>query len=166
MEDRVRITARSFLRACVLVALASAIETAPSAFGQTTGKGTSVSGRPNYFLSESGAVVYVPTKATIIEPKTKKARKPTAAEVDELMATLKPLQQPTASVAGTKRPNGSTSVMLDGRVEYVVVARAAADGTYETRCIGSVTEAVEFLGLKPVPADSPEATKFLGDNRN
>jgi hypothetical protein len=166
VEDTVRMTARLVLRACALVALTSAMVTAPSALAQSGGKLKPASQRQNYFQTESGPVVYVPMKATILDPNTNKARKLTADEVDELMVTLKPLQQPTASVAGAKRPGGPMGVTLDGRLEYVVLARAAADGTYETRCIGSVAEAVEFLGLKPVPADSPEANEFLGDDRN
>lgn len=162
MEDGVRMTARRLLRAGVLVAL-TAVATAPSALAQSGGKHKPASQRQNYFQTASGPVVYVPMKATILDPGPDKARKLTADEVDELMVTLKPLQQPSASVAAARRAGGPTSVTLDGRFEYALLARAAADGTYETKCVGSFAEAVEFLGLTPVPADSPEAREFLGE---
>ena len=49
-----------------------------------------------------------------------------------------------------QQPNGMKLVNLEGRFNGVVLGRANADGTTEIRCVFSMEEAAEFLGLEEV----------------
>jgi len=122
--------------------------------------------RPNHFQSAKGAVMYVPTKAIVIDAKSHQARKPTATEVDQLMVTIKPLANQGKAHQAQKTASGSLSLHIGDSNDYVVLARPAANGTSETRCVSTFDEAVEFLGLKAVAADSPAAKQFLNDERH
>jgi hypothetical protein len=163
MPERERVTPRSRLLCCLGAALALL---ATSASAQSVrGDVREANARPNHFQSAKGAVVYVPTKAIVVDAATHATRKPTAAEVDQLMVTIKPLANQGKGNRPTPKANGATSLRLDDSYGTVVLARPAADGTFETRCVSTFAEAVEFLGLKAVAADSPAAKQFLNDGR-
>ena len=75
-------------------------------------------------------------------------RTPTEAEAAELVATLRSLtSKPARSIQPVVRADGSRQGSIDGAFATVVIARPAADGSMETRCIQTFEEAVEFLGL-------------------
>jgi hypothetical protein len=44
--------------------------------------------------------------------------------------------------------NGGVAMDLQGRFRSVILGRANADGTTEVRCVFSIEEAAEFLGLE------------------
>ena len=78
------------------------------------------------------------------------------------MVTIKPLASPAKPRAAAKS-NGAQSLALDNSQTFVTLARPNADGTFETRCVTTFAEAVDFLGLKAVAADSPAAKQFLNE---
>jgi hypothetical protein len=101
---------------------------------------------------------YVAQRAITVDPVTKELRKPTAEEIRALVANLKSLtSRSTEGLRVVTRPNGTRQVNLQGRFQNVVVARPAADGTMETRCVTTFEEAADFLGL--VPAESGAAAE-------
>lgn len=99
--------------------------------------------------------VYVATKEITVDQETGKARKPTAQETEELVATLKAMtNRSTEGLTAKTLADGTKQVTLEGRFGPVALARPAADGTMEVRCVTSMEEATAFLGL--VEAGSAE----------
>jgi hypothetical protein len=91
---------------------------------------------------------YVATREIILDKATGKLRKPTAAETDEMVAQLKSLtNRSTEDLTQVQHANGMVSMDLQGRLGGVVLGRANADGTTEVRCVFTMEEAEEFLGL-------------------
>lgn len=92
---------------------------------------------------------YVATKEIIRDESSGRLRKPTAKETEEMVDQLKTLtNRSSEGLTATKHPNGMTSVNLEGRFGGVVLGRANADGTTEVRCVFTMEEAAEFLGLE------------------
>jgi hypothetical protein len=88
------------------------------------------------------------TRPFVVDQQSGAIRLPTAAEVDALVTTLTSFgQQPAESLTETTQPNGGVGLDLAGGFSGVVLARPAGDGTWETRCVFSVEEGAEFLGL-------------------
>jgi hypothetical protein len=94
---------------------------------------------------------WVGTRAILRDESTGKLRKPTAAETEQLVKTIKQL---------TARPSVRTTSTRGGAVEaapaQVVIARATEDGVMETLCVQSFEEAATFLGLVQQPNGSNE----------
>jgi hypothetical protein len=79
-----------------------------------------------------------------------KLRKPTAQEIDETVAQLRTLtNHSTQDLTQVQHRNGMVSMDLKGRFAGVVIGRANADGSTEVRCVFTMEEAEEFLGLVP-----------------
>jgi hypothetical protein len=96
----------------------------------------------------SDGKTYVATRDIHVDPQTGAARKPTAAETQELVATLKQLtSRSTEGLAARTHADGTKQVSLEGRFGTVTLARPGADGKMETLCVESFEEAAEFLGL-------------------
>lgn len=92
---------------------------------------------------------YVATKEIIRDQTSGRLRKPTNEETDEMVDQLKTLtNRSSEGLTATTHPNGMTSVNLEGRFGGVVLGRANADGTTEVRCVFTMEEAAEFLGLE------------------
>lgn len=109
-------------------------------------------------LSHSSSQVsqkkFVATKKIRIDPVTGELRKPTQEETDEMVRSIEQLtNRSSEGLTVSTRANGTSAVDLQGRFQTVVVVRANADGTMETKCVTSMDEAAEFLGL--VLADAP-----------
>jgi hypothetical protein len=67
-----------------------------------------------------------------------------------MIASLRSLtNRSSEGLTATTHPDGTTQVNLKGRFNSVVVARANADGTMETRCVTTLEEATAFLSLRP-----------------
>jgi hypothetical protein len=112
--------------------------------------------------SADGPKIYIGERAIVVDAKTGRLRKPTPEEVAAILDFLEPLTRTGPEGLEFKTlSDGTRQVLLDGRFDNVVLARPAADGTMETRCVSSLEEAARFLGLKLVAADSPEAQTFL-----
>jgi hypothetical protein len=91
---------------------------------------------------------YVATREIILDKATGKLRKPTAQETEEMVAQLKSLtNRSTEDLTQVQHANGMVSMDLKGRFGGVVLGRANADGTTEVRCVFTMEEAEEFLGL-------------------
>ncbi|HYK00148.1 MAG TPA: hypothetical protein VE974_00190 [Thermoanaerobaculia bacterium] len=88
------------------------------------------------------------TRAIIFDHATKTLRKPTAAETASMVEHLEKMtSKPVRSIAGRVQANGTRQGSIEGEHATVVVARATADGQYETLCVQTFDEAAEFLGL-------------------
>lgn len=91
---------------------------------------------------------YVATREIIQDRATGKLRKPTAQETEEMVDQLKSLtNRSTKGLTFKQHANGMGSVDLEGRFGGVVLGRANSDGTTEVRCVFTMEEAEEFLGL-------------------
>lgn len=91
---------------------------------------------------------YVATKEIIQDQATGKLRKPTAKETEEMVDQLKSLtNRSTEDLTVKQHENGMASINLEGRFGGVVLGRANADGATEVRCVFTMEEAEEFLGL-------------------
>jgi len=94
------------------------------------------------------AKTYVPTREITIDKQTGKARKPTAQETQELVASLSGmLNHSSEGLAAKTLPDGTRQVTLEGRFAPVAIARPREDGSMEVLCVTSFGEAAEFLGL-------------------
>lgn len=87
-------------------------------------------------------------KPIIFDQETKQLRRPTYAEVAQMVRHLRQMTtKPVPVIAGRIQANGVHQGSIDGEHATVVVARATADGQYETLCVQTFDEAVDFLGL-------------------
>jgi len=92
---------------------------------------------------------YVATKEIIFDQATGQLRKPTAEETEALVDQISSLTaRSSKGLTVVEHANGTKSMNLDGRFNAVVLGRALADGTTEVRCVTTMQEAVEFLGLE------------------
>ena len=92
---------------------------------------------------------YIATKEIIFDQASHTLRKPTTQETDELVAQISSLtNRSSEGLTARQLPNGTKQVNLQGRFGGVVLGRARADGTTEIRCVTSMEEAVDFLGLE------------------
>ena len=92
---------------------------------------------------------YKATKEIVRDQSTGALRKPTESETEQMVAQISQLTN-TSTDGLTKVPSakGGTLMDLEGRFQGVVLGRANADGTTEVRCVFSIEEAAEFLGLE------------------
>ena len=88
------------------------------------------------------------TRAFVVDKQTGAVRMPTAAEVDAVVTTLTALgQQPAENLTSATAANGAVGLDLAGGFAGVLLARPAENGTWETRCVFTVEEGADFLGL-------------------
>lgn len=94
---------------------------------------------------------YVATKETIFDQATNSLRKPTTEETSAMVAQISSLtNRSSEGLTARTLPNGTKQVTLEGRFGGVVLGRARADGTTEVRCVTTLEEAIDFLGLQEV----------------
>lgn len=88
-------------------------------------------------------------KATreIVDQQTGQRRMPTQVEIDEVVSNLSQLANRPEDLPSTQGAGGGEMVELAGGYGGVVLARPAADGSWETRCVFTFEEGAEFLGL-------------------
>jgi hypothetical protein len=88
------------------------------------------------------------SRPIVFDPATKTLRKPTVAETASLVEHLQQLtSKPVREITGRIQTNGTRQGSIDGDQANLVIARATADGQYETMCVQTFDEAAEFLGL-------------------
>jgi hypothetical protein len=88
------------------------------------------------------------TRPFVLDRQTGALRMPTPAEVDAVVTTLTASgQQPAESLPSAQAAQGAVALDLAGGFSGVVLARPNGDGTWETRCVFTVEEGAEFLGL-------------------
>lgn len=88
------------------------------------------------------------TRAFVLDKQTGNARMPTESEIATVVADLSTLaSRSTESLSETTATGGAIAVDLAGGFGGVVLARPAANGSWETLCVFSLEEGAEFLGL-------------------
>jgi len=98
-----------------------------------------------------GGKKYVATEEIILDKASGKLRKPTAEETQVMVDQVSALTNRSSDgLTIDTHPNGMKTVNLEGRFNGVVLGRANADGTTEVRCVFTMEEAAEFLGLEEV----------------
>ena len=91
---------------------------------------------------------YKATRAFVVDQQTGETRMPTQQEVDEVVASLSALgQRPDDTLEQSVSPSGAVKLDLEGAFNGVLLARPNADGTFETKCVFTVEEGTEFLGI-------------------
>ena len=91
---------------------------------------------------------YKATRAIVVDKQTGEVRMPTQEEVNEVVANLSALgQRPAESLRQSVQATGAVVVELDGGFNGVLLARPDADGTWETKCVFTLEEGAEFLGI-------------------
>jgi hypothetical protein len=111
---------------------------APLVFSQTTQQTPAKNGKK-----------YVATKEIIFDKASGQLRKPTVEETEALVDQISSLTNRSAEgLKVVAHDNGTKSMSLEGRFNAVVLGRALADGTTEVRCVTTMQEAMEFLGLE------------------
>jgi hypothetical protein len=99
----------------------------------------------------NGKKKYVATREIVFDQASQKLRKPTAEETQAIVDRVSALtSQSSEGLTVTQGPNGMKVINADDRFSGVVVGRANPDGTTEIRCVMSMAEAAEFLGLQEV----------------
>jgi hypothetical protein len=94
---------------------------------------------------------YIATRDVVVDQTTGQRRKPTAEEIEALVAQVSALTNRSSDgLTVTLRPDGSQMVNLEDRFNGVALARANDDGSTDVRCVMSMEEAAEFLGLQEV----------------
>ena len=110
--------------------------------------GTSLTASASGSEQAAKAKKYKGTRAFVVDKQTGETRLPTLEEVDEVIANLSAhAQRPAETLPQTAQASGAVGVDLDGGFGGVVLARPNGDGTFETRCVFTFEEGVEFLGL-------------------
>jgi len=101
--------------------------------------------------AQSNGKKYRATKPIVFDQATKQVRMPTDSEVQAMVDQITSLtNRSTEGLQAKTLPDGTKQINLQGRFNEVVIARANPDGTMETRCVESMEEAAEFLGLEVV----------------
>ena len=103
---------------------------------------------PNAVPTPQKIKKYIATRDITVDKQTGKIRKPTDQELTDLVSSLNEmLAQPTGDLPTRTLPNGGQVIELDGAYAPVAIARPRADGSMEVKCVTSMEEAAEFLGL-------------------
>jgi hypothetical protein len=90
---------------------------------------------------------YKATRPIAVDKQTGKPRMPTQEEVDQVVANLATLASRPENLPQTPGSNGGIVVDLEGGYGGVMLARPNGEGTWETKCVFTFAEGVEFLGL-------------------
>ena len=87
------------------------------------------------------------TRAIVVDNQTGQVRMPTQEEVDEVVSNLAQLANRPEDLPSTQGAGGAELVDLAGGYNGVMLARPGSDGSLETRCVFTLEEGAEFLGL-------------------
>lgn len=92
---------------------------------------------------------YVATREIVRDKVTGQLRKPTTQETEAMVDQIETLtNRSTEGLTPTQHTNGMVSMSLEGRFSGVVLGRDTADGGTEVRCVFTLEEAADFLGLE------------------
>lgn len=99
--------------------------------------------------SQAQSKKYKANKEIILDKTTGQLRKPTQEETDAMVTQISVLtNRSSEGLTVNQSANGMKSINLEGRFNGVTLGRANADGTTEIRCVFTIGEAVDFLGLE------------------
>jgi hypothetical protein len=87
------------------------------------------------------------TRPIIVDQQTGQRRMPTQEEIDQIVSNLSTLANRPEDLPQTTAERGGVSIDVQGGYGGVMLARPNADGTWETRCVFTLAEGAEFLGL-------------------
>lgn len=91
---------------------------------------------------------YAATRPLVVDQGTGRARMPTESELAATVASLSTLaNRETAGLTQSSAAGGAIAVNLDDGFGGVMLARPAADGSWETLCVFTFEEGAAFLGL-------------------
>jgi len=90
---------------------------------------------------------YKATRAIVVDPQTGELRLPNQKEIDQTIASLKVLANRPENLPQAATASGAVVADLEGGYGGVMLARPNSDGTWETRCVFTLEEGTEFLGL-------------------
>ncbi len=93
---------------------------------------------------------YKATRPLAVDRETRRLRMPTSSEIDETVAhLLRMTNRPSEMPQQASPDTGTVTVELEGGFAGVLLARPIEDGTWETKCVFSFEEGMDFLGLVP-----------------
>ena len=133
--------------AIILGAIAAVSAIALSSSGAGSSNGVAASSNPA--LASATQKRYKATRPFVVDRQTGQLRMPTKQEIDEVVSNLSTLaKRPSEGLPQTAAANGGVAVDLDGGFGGVMLARPADDGTWETKCVFTLEEGIEFLGIQ------------------
>ena len=110
--------------------------------------GASLAASPSPQQGQASGKKYKATRPFVVDKETGAVRMPTEDEVDQVVTSLSALgQRPDGTLQQSTAPNGAVTMDLDGGFGGILLARPNADGTFETKCVFTIEEGAEFLGL-------------------
>jgi hypothetical protein len=140
---------RSYLRLLPLLALSAIIMGSIVAGTKVLSESPkALVAMPNAMPTPQNNKKYIATKEITVDKQTGQLRKPTDEELSQLVSSLTGmLDRSTDNLSARPLHNGGQMVELDGALAPVAIARPRADGSMEVKCVTSMDEAAEFLGL-------------------
>ena len=110
--------------------------------------GTPLSASTDSQSGQAKAKHYKGTRPFVVDKQSGEVRMPTQQEVDEVVANLAALgPRPDENLQQTSQATGAVGLDLDGGFAGVLLARPNADGTWQTKCVFTLEEGAEFLGI-------------------
>ena len=110
--------------------------------------GTLMLSRSSSQASTQGQKKYIATREVVLDGTTGQRRKPTAEEIEAIVSQVSALtNRSSEGLKVTSRPDGSAMANLENRFNNVTLGRVNEDGSTEVRCVTSLEEAADFLGL-------------------
>jgi hypothetical protein len=115
-----------------------------------SGGGSGLAAQDNASGARVAQKKYKATRPLTVDRDTRALRMPTQEEVDETVSNLlrmtnRPSEMPQLASAET----GTITVDLEGGFAGVLLARPNEDGSWETKCVFTFEEGIDFLGLVP-----------------
>lgn len=92
---------------------------------------------------------YRATRRTVKDPQTGEVRLPTEDEITITVASLEELTRQPEGGEEIPAANGGVGMDLQGGFGGTMLFRANPDGSSEMKCVFSLEEGLEFLGLVP-----------------
>jgi len=135
-------------RLVLLTLVAVAVMVGLYVVSEQSDSGKVFSQRNNATFNKQKGKKYRATRNLIIDEVTGEQRKPTEAELTQLISTIENLAN-TSSEGLQEYPleGGGYGMDLQGRFQGVFLARPRSDGSMEVKCVFTFEEGIEFLGL-------------------
>jgi hypothetical protein len=109
---------------------------------------TALVAAPNAMPTPQKNRKYIATREITVDKQTGQVRKPTDEELSQLVSSLSEmLDRSTDNLPVQDLKDGGQMIDLQGADAPVAIARPRPDGSMEVRCVTSMEEAAEFLGL-------------------
>ena len=139
---------RNRTRLVILTTIALVVLSGLYLIGERSESGTTFSQQSRTDEHSPSQKKFRATRNLVIDEATGNPRKPTDAELDQLLATLEKLAN--TSTEGLREyplEKGGYGMDLQGRFQGVFLSRPRPDGTLEIKCVFTFEEGLEFLGI-------------------